>query len=97
MALKPGQLTFEKTAWSVMVADIVGTEGYKRVSAIADACNAEAGLGDAGYIAGTEGNPSKTLQEDDFRATVITASEAAKIDNAANNRLVRNMHHGGGE
>jgi hypothetical protein len=95
--LKDGQLKFEKTAWSVMVADINGTEGHRRATAIADACNAEAGLGDGGYVVGTEGNPSKVLREDDFRATVITSTEAAMHDNAVNNRLIQNLSAGAGE
>lgn len=89
-------LKFNKTAWSITVANIIGTAGFRRVQAIADACNAGAGLGDGGYKAGTEGDRSKVLKDDDFRATVITATEAAMEDNATHNRLIQNMHAGGG-
>jgi hypothetical protein len=95
--LKRGQLVFHMTAWQVMLAGIVNTEGHRRMTRVADACNEEAGLGDDGYKVGVEGNPSKTLKEDDFRATVITSTTAAIHDNAVNNRLVQNFHLAGGE
>lgn len=93
---RKGRLTINKRAFSAKVTEIVDTELMRRARAIADACNSEAGLGDQGYIAGTDGDPSKTLRKNDYRATVITATEAAKLDNAEHNRLVRNLYAGEG-
>ncbi|OYN80422.1 hypothetical protein [Mycolicibacterium sphagni] len=87
-------LKFNRPAWSELVAEVVKTEGVRRAEAIADACNSGSGLGDGGYKAGTEGDPSKVLQKGGFRATVITATDAAMADNAAHNRLVQNLHVG---
>ena len=46
------------------------------------------------YMVDSEG--SNPLRLNDYRATVITVTERAKIDNARNHRLVRNLHLGGG-
>jgi hypothetical protein len=45
-----------------------------------------------GYRAGTEGNPSKTLRQGRYRATVITATVPAAADNARHARLISNLH-----
>jgi hypothetical protein len=45
----------------------------------------------AGYRAGTEGEPSKTLHEGNYRATVITTTVPAMADNARHARLISLM------
>jgi hypothetical protein len=45
-----------------------------------------------GYRAGLEGEPSKTLHQGRYRATVITTTVPAMADNARHNRLISNLH-----
>lgn len=94
---------FNMSAWGELVSEVVDNECVPRAEAIAAACNADStSAGDhqdtttederAGYRVGTEG--SKQLEDHSYRATVITATNAAMADNARNNRLVNNFHHG---
>ena len=46
------------------------------------------------YMVDTEG--SNPLKLNDYRATVITVTERAKLDNVAGHTLVRNLHLAGG-
>lgn len=47
------------------------------------------------YMVDTEG--SNPLNLNDYRATVITVTERAKLDNAAAHTLVKNLYLAGGE
>lgn len=96
-------LKHNMAAWGELVAGVVDSECVPRAQAIADACNeGSRGADDhketttdeerAGYRVGTEG--SKQLEDHSYRATVITATYPAMADNARNNRLVNNFHHG---
>lgn len=61
----------------------------RRAKNIADAANAEAGLGDEGYR--TSSMQGAERPQGRWRDTVITATEAAMGDNAKHNRLVKKM------
>jgi hypothetical protein len=50
------------------------------------------GVNTPGYIVGTKGG--KHLDKHDYRATVITATNQAMVDNAEHNTLIMNMHEG---
>lgn len=89
------KIEFNMDAWDETVRGIVDENLVPRAEKIADACNSA--LADKvepdGYVAGTvsiEGGPALTKR--DYRATVITRTNAAKKDNALNNRLIHNFH-----
>lgn len=90
-------LKMNAAGWDMLLIGIVEKECRPRAEDIAHACNeqmASAGIGSTddapGYRAGTEGE--KPLKKGEYRATVITATNPAKYDNATNNRLVSNFH-----
>jgi len=90
-------IKFHEAAWDDLLLGVVDRHLKPRAEEIAHASNEQmksAGHGsedDApGYMAGTEGE--KPLRKGDYRATVITVTNSAKYDNAANNRLVNNFH-----
>lgn len=91
-----GKIKFHKPGWKEMVKQIVDDDLVPRAEKIAAGSNADSGLGDDGYKAGTEGDASKTLNKGDYRATVLPTTDATKYDNAENNTLVRNFHRGEG-
>ncbi len=64
-----------------------GTQDEKRAIAVAGGAD-EDDAGEGTY--GQEG--AKLLKHHDYRATVITATNSAKYDNAQHNRLVNNLH-----
>ena len=97
------KLTFRQQAWNDLARDVVERWARPAAEKIAAACNEESANAEhpvrttdeekRGYRAGTEG-PSKTLKKGVWRATVITATNAAMADNARHNRLVNHCHPG---
>lgn len=99
----PFEVRMNPAAWADIERQAIEKWAIPATEKIAAACN-EQSVADgghqeatteeerAGYRAGTEGDPSKTLDEGSYRATVITATNPAKADNARNNRLVNNLH-----
>lgn len=71
-----------------LVADL-----EKRAGRIADKSNEDSGLSDGYRTSSVQG---KRKPQGRHRTTVITATAAAKRDNATNNRLVRNLDAGKG-
>jgi hypothetical protein len=85
-------LKFYKKVWNELIADVVDSDGVKRMQRVADACNAESGLTD-GFRVSTEGE--KPLLKHSYRATVIAVTRAAKRHNAKHNTLVKNLYLSG--
>jgi hypothetical protein len=92
--------------------EVIDKWGKEAADRIASACNDESSAAEhpgtymglptndeekRGYRAGTEGEPSKTLKQGSYRATVITTTMAAMADNARHNRLLENLHHAEGD
>jgi|GEM_PF-2465166 len=87
------RIKFHSKGWDEVVEHVIDTEGVPRMQRVADASNAN--LDRPGYKVSTEGG--KRLQQRDYRATVITATEDAMYDNQKNNRLVSEFYQAGGE
>lgn len=87
------KVTWNNDGWNQIVREVIDSTGVPAMQRVADACNQDSGLGDGGYMVSVEG--SNPLQERDYRATVITVSDAAKADNAKNNRLIGNFYQAG--
>lgn len=94
--------TMDPAGWDAIVKEIVEKQCMPRAEAVAAACNENLqGSSPAtgrdqhppGYEASLQGNPSKTLREHDWHATVITATNEAAADNARNNTMVNNFYH----
>lgn len=98
---------FNQAAWDKILKSIVREHLEPRAVAIAKACNehlaAETGMAHSddsehapeltdGYRAGTEGLEAKQLRKRTYRATVITATDEAIVDNSRHNTLVQNFH-----
>lgn len=97
-------VTFNRKNWDQMVKEIVENECVPRMQNVADACNqqmADRGGSDTdddsgyvfnepGYVVSVEGG--KPLESHDYRATVITATNQAMVDNAQNNSLLQNFY-----
>ncbi len=86
------KITFHMDGWDAVAKQVVDSEGVDRMQRVADAANAH--LDRPGYKVSVEG--ARPLRKRDYRATVITATEDAKYDNAKNNRLVSEFHRAGG-
>lgn len=85
-------IKFNIKGWNKLVGDIIDTEGVKRMSRVAQACNAADDTDE--YKVSVEGtNP---LNRRNFRATVITAGPRAIRGNAKRNTLVRNFYRAAG-
>ncbi|MCG7610345.1 hypothetical protein [Mycobacterium sp. CnD-18-1] len=87
------RIKFHSEGWDAIAQHVVETEGVDRMRRVADAGNSH--LDREGYKVSVEGN--RKLQKRDYRATVITATDDAKYDNAKNNRLVSEFHRAGGQ
>jgi hypothetical protein len=87
------KVTWNRAGWNQIVQDVINKTGVPAMERVAAACNQDAGLGDGGYMVSVEG--SDPLQKRDYRATVITVTDAAKADNAKNNRLIDNFYQAG--
>lgn len=71
-------------------ADVLKTEGIKRMTRVRDACRSQSGCD--GYMLSVEGpNPLRYPMADKF-VTVITADLESIIDNAEHQRLISNFH-----
>jgi hypothetical protein len=87
---------FNHKNWDQMVKEIVENQCVPRMQTVADACNeqmaerSERGLNEPGYVVSVEGG--KPLEEHDYRATVITGTNQAMVDNAENNTLLQNFY-----
>lgn len=86
-------LNLNRKQWNTIVAQVIATDGVARMKRVADACNTAAGTDE--YKLSVEG-PGPTLQQRDYRVTVITAGYEAIVDNALHNRLLSNFHLAGG-
>lgn len=64
----------------------------RKAEAIAKACNEASGLGDEGYK--TSSQQGRKDPQGRWRTTVMTTTEATKIDNAENDTLLRNLDAG---
>jgi len=102
--LPPG-FEWNHRGWDDLLADVVENECVPRAHKVADACNDASAADGAhaatttdeerrGYKVSVEG--SKPLQRRKWRATVITATNPAKADNARHNRLVSEFHRAEG-
>jgi hypothetical protein len=98
---RSGEVEWNENNLDAMLRGVVNLVLVPRAQAIADACNEQSAASSdhgerttdeekRGYRAGTEGE--KPLRKHDYRATVITATNAAAADNARHNRMVENFH-----
>lgn len=87
------RIKFNDKGWDEIVEHVIDTEGVPRMKRVADASNRH--LDREGYKVSTEGG--KRLQKQDYRVTVITATEDAMYDNQKHNRLVTEFYQAGGE
>jgi hypothetical protein len=92
---KDFELKFIKKNWAAQNKAIVDTDGVKRMSKVADACNTGLESDIDGYLVSVEGD--QPLTKRDYRATVITATGEAMRDNAKHNTLVKNFYLAGGD
>ena len=101
------EITFNMSGWQKVVKKVVDEVLVPKAKAIADECNKEmqdeyrsehgesmfvpASYED-GYVAGTVSiNGGNALTKRDYRATVITRTKRAMIDNARFDRLIKNL------
>lgn len=98
------EIVWNDEAWDDIAALAIEKVAVPRCQAIAEACNnalEERGhpthkdSDEPGYIVGVEGG--KPLKRHDYRATVITKTNEAMVDNAENNTLVQNLNAGEGD
>ena len=89
------KIKFHKKGWDKIVTQVIDNEGVPRMKRVADACNTGLDSGREGYKVSTEGDDP--LEKRDYRATVITTSAEAIIDNAKHNTLIQNFHLAGGD
>jgi hypothetical protein len=90
-----------ESGWDTVVKKTIEEVAVPICQTIADACNKALEArghpthkeGDEpGYIVGIEGG--KPLELHDYRATVITKTNEAMVDNAENNTLIYNFQQG---
>lgn len=98
------EIEWNDEAWDEIAARAITEVAVPRCQAVADASNRDLEArghpthkeGDEpGYIVGVEGG--KPLSRHDYRATVITKTNEAMVDNAENNTLLRNLNAGEGD
>lgn len=88
--------------WDKIVKLAIEQDAVPRCEAIAQACNEHLEArghpthkepdAKPGYMVSVEGD--KPLERHDYRATVITATNEAMVDNSENNTLIYNMTAG---
>jgi hypothetical protein len=87
------RIQFHAREWHSVEEEIVDKHLLPACQELAAKCNIDAGLDNQGYIADVdtvgEGVP---LRLHAFRATVITRTRAAKLDNIAYARLITNFY-----
>lgn len=91
---RKANIEFNKRGWDQIVKDVIDNHGVPRMQRVADAANE--GLEDPeGYQVSVQGDDPLTKR--DYRATVITTTAEAMVDNAKRNTLIQDFHLAGGD